>query len=427
MASQVIHTDITKFNLFLIYMDELLKNLYYNPLTGFQGLDKLYTKAKEVNKKITKKDVKEWLSTQETHQITQSEKKTKRQFNTIISPEIRNNFQMDIMYLPNPNKNKFKYLLTCIDVHSRKLFAEPIKNKNKEDALEAFQKIIKKSGKPVNLNVDAGGEFDNGEFKNFCDKNNIKIWMSNPLEENKNAIIERFHRTLRNLLLKYEIALKKPYITDLQTIIENYNNTEHKTIKSTPNDVWKGKEKNNQVVNYVVYDFKVGDKVRHANKKTAFEKASSTENFSRDIYTISRIDGNSYYLKNSSGYELKKKFKGFELKQAVGDGSANKYIDENKAIEKELRQTKKIEKELETTLNTKASKKQTFYEIEKILSPIVLNNEKYYQVKWKGYVNPTNEPRSQLFKDIKVQLTKFEKENNVKWIKKDGNLKVSMK
>ena len=325
-------------------MEKLLEELYYNPLTGFQGINKLYKKAKELNKKITLKFVKEWLEEQETQQITKEEKKTKRIYDTIISPSVRNNFQSDIMYLPNPSKNKFKYLLTTIDVYSRKAFVQPLKKKDAVDTLKGFQLILKKSGTPKNLNLDEGGEFDNKIFKDFAEKNNITLWFSNPQQENKNAIIERFHRTLRNMLLKYEIALKKPYINDIQTIVENYNNTEHKTIKTTPNLIWKGKEDNTQEVKNVVYDFKEGDRVRYAVKRSAFDKASSTEKYSRDVYTISRIYGKGYYLENKKGVELKKKYRGFELKHAVG-GDVKQI--EDKEEEKLKRNLKKEMKQLE--------------------------------------------------------------------------------
>ena len=79
-------------------MEEILTNLYYNPLTGFQGLDKLYKKAKAIDTNITKQKVKDWLKEQETEQITKQEKSTKHNYDSIISPEVGNNFQMDIMY-----------------------------------------------------------------------------------------------------------------------------------------------------------------------------------------------------------------------------------------------------------------------------------------------------------------------------------------
>lgn len=33
-------------------MEEILTNLYYNPLTGFQGLDKLDKKQKTINRRL---------------------------------------------------------------------------------------------------------------------------------------------------------------------------------------------------------------------------------------------------------------------------------------------------------------------------------------------------------------------------------------
>jgi hypothetical protein len=108
-------------------MEELFTDLYYNPKTGFTSRDKLYRRAKELDNNITLKIVKEFLNRQPTDQIT---KQTSRQkvFSSIISPSVRNNYQMDIFVLPNPTLNQgFKYLLTCIDVYSRFAFVK--KNK----------------------------------------------------------------------------------------------------------------------------------------------------------------------------------------------------------------------------------------------------------------------------------------------------------
>lgn len=327
-------------------MDALLQKLYYDPETGFQGLDKLYKKAKLIDSSITKKKVKEWLDQQETQQITSQQKKTKRVYSSIISPAIRNNFQLDIMYLPNSKSNRFSYLLTCIDVYSRKAFVFPMRNKNADTALDAFQKIMRLSGKPKNINLDAGGEFDNQIFKNFCETNKITLWISNPEAENKNAIIERFHRTLRGILLKYEVARKRPYIDDLNSLVNNYNNTYHKTIKATPNQVWNGEEPNKQNVNYVVYDFSLGDRVRHQVKQEAFTKASSSVKYSKEVYTISNIVGNAYYLTNKSGHELKKPFRGHELTKAVGEDTTSFYDKQNQANARKEKIEKALRREL---------------------------------------------------------------------------------
>ena len=48
-------------------IEQELRDLYYNPETGFQSAEKLYQKAKKEGiNNVSRKFVKEWLTTQET-------------------------------------------------------------------------------------------------------------------------------------------------------------------------------------------------------------------------------------------------------------------------------------------------------------------------------------------------------------------------
>ena len=63
--------------------------------------------------------------------------------------------------------------------------------------------------------------------------------------EIKSVIAERFIRTLKNKIYKYVTSLSKNvYIDKLDDIVNEYNNTYHRTIKMRPNDV-----KNNTYIN----------------------------------------------------------------------------------------------------------------------------------------------------------------------------------
>ena len=250
------------------------------------------------------------------------------------------------MNAPNPKQNKFKYLLTCIDVYSRKLFVEPIKSKATDNVIDAFRKIMKKAGIPQNLNTDAGKEFTNHKFKQLLDDNYINHFISNPEQDNKNAIVERVHRTLRNIILKYELSYKKPYINDLDKLVHNYNTTEHSTTEEKPNKIWKGKAQNNQEINKVEYDFKVNDTVRYLLKSTTFLKKSSNIKYSQSVYKIYKISGNSYYLQNiNTENNLNKPFRGHELLKVDGDDFTSKYDINNKKAQKQNK-TNKVLKSL---------------------------------------------------------------------------------
>ena len=47
--------------------EQELRNLYYDPMTGYQSRERLYQKAKEGGLNVNRREVKEWLETQDTY------------------------------------------------------------------------------------------------------------------------------------------------------------------------------------------------------------------------------------------------------------------------------------------------------------------------------------------------------------------------
>jgi hypothetical protein len=138
--------------------------------TGFSIIDNLYRIIKDDRDgdKITKAMVKEYLQNQPVYQITQPVKSNKV-FDTIVSPSLRNNYQMEIMNLPNSKSNKgYKYLLTCVYVYSRYAFCIPIKKKEGRVVFRAIKKLFEEHGKPNKLNTDDGSEFNYKPFRKYC-------------------------------------------------------------------------------------------------------------------------------------------------------------------------------------------------------------------------------------------------------------------
>ena len=90
--------------------------------------------------------------------------------------------------------------------------------------------------------------------------------------EGKSVVTERFMRTLKNKIYKYMTAISKNvYIDKLDDIVNEYNNTHHRTIEMKPADV----EDNTYIdfekeVNNKDPKFKVGDYVRISKYKNIF-------------------------------------------------------------------------------------------------------------------------------------------------------------
>ena len=158
-------------------------------------------------------------------------------------------------------KNKgIKYLLCAINLYSKYAFVIPLKDKKGISIVNAFNKIIKQSGKKTNkLWVDQGGEFFNNDFKKWLSDNDIIMYST--YNEGKSVVAERFIRTFKNKLYKQMTATGKNVYSDvLDDVVNKYNNTKHSTIKIKPIDVKNNKRVYIDEHNEKDSRFKLGDK-----------------------------------------------------------------------------------------------------------------------------------------------------------------------
>ena len=168
--------------------------------------------------------------------------------------------------------------------------------------------------------------------------------------EGKSVAAERFIRTIKNKIYKHMTSVSKTvYIDKLEDIINEYNNTKHRTTKMKPIDVKDniyidfGKEVNDNNPK-----FKVGDHVRISKYKIIFAKGY-TPNWSEEVFVIKKIKNTvswTYVIDDLNGKEITGTF-----------------------YEKELQ---KID--------------QQEFRIEKVIKK---NGDKLY-IKWKGYDNSFN-------------------------------------
>ena len=85
-------------------------------------------------------------------------------------------FQIDLVYMNKSWFNhNYKYLLTCVDVFSKKGDIIPLKDRNQDTVTDAFTKILNHMGIPKTICSDQGSEFKNETFQNLLDKHKIQI------------------------------------------------------------------------------------------------------------------------------------------------------------------------------------------------------------------------------------------------------------
>eukprot|EP00732_Lithocolla_globosa_P001718 Lithocolla_globosa_v1_NODE_925_length_3076_cov_153.246938.p1 type:complete len:340 gc:universal NODE_925_length_3076_cov_153.246938:2869-1850(-) len=274
--------------------EELISNTFYDPISGYVGSKKLYERLKD--KGVTLKEIKEWLANQE---VVQVNTKSSGPLGSFIPNYPLQQFQIDLVYIENKGLNKASYALTCIDTFSKMADVELMRNKTMDETVRAMKEIFRGMGIPEQIYCDEGSEFNNYKFRALCKENEIELILTL-----KHAtFIERFNRTLKEMISKYLQATKSKTITNiLPKVVKNYNSSYHSTIEMAPDQVNKKNE--HEVYNNILEKatiknrpiLRVGDKVRVQLKSKSFQKGYSPK-WSKTIHTVEKKDGR-YYIVN---------------------------------------------------------------------------------------------------------------------------------
>ena len=189
-----------------------------------------------------------------------------------------------------------KYMLNVVDVFTRYAWSRPLKSKSAIDTFAAFIDIVETSKrKPKSMWVDKGKEFYNSVFKKWMQQNDATMYST--YGESKSVIVERFNRTLKTAMWKQLTAMNsRRWIDILQSLVDNYNNRKHSTLKMTPREACEPQnyEKIKAIMDPKVTSkkgalrkskFKLGDIVRISRVKGIFEKGFYP-NWSREIFTV---------------------------------------------------------------------------------------------------------------------------------------------
>ena len=158
--------------------------------------------------------------------------------------------------------------------------------------------------------VDKGSGFYNSSVENWIKDNNIEMYSIH--NQGKSVATERFIRTLKTKIYKYMTSISiNAYIDILDDIVNEYNNTHHRTIKMKPVDAKDNTYLDSselcsiKKVNYKDPKFKVADHVRTSKYKNIFA-TGYTPNLS-EVFVIKKVKNGvpwTYVVNDLNGEEI---------------------------------------------------------------------------------------------------------------------------
>jgi len=347
--------------------DEILKKLYYDPKTGFCGINELVRKSGK-----SKEEVIKFLNSQDVFTL---HKPLRKKFprRKVYVHDIDQQWQADLVeMIPYHKENDgYRYLLTVIDIFSKYAWGIPIKFKNADEVVKAFNKIFKER-KPNKIQTDNGTEFYNQKVQNIFKDYNIDHFST--ISDLKASIVERFNRTLKEKMWRvFSYYDNKKWINIIDDLLKNYNNSLHSSIKMTPAEA--SDPRNKEIVHKNLFPenhkyvetsdsepeklkneskFDIGDKVRMSKNKTRLHKGY-TPNWTEEYFLICKIFDTDPYT--------------YSIVDRLGEDITGRYYDHDLAL---------------------YDKRDDIFKVEKIIKTRKKNGIKEHFVKWKGYPDKFN-------------------------------------
>ena len=245
-----------------------------------------------------KDEAKEWLRGEKTYTLHRPAISKFVRRPTVVAG-IGEQVQADLVDVTRLNRANggVKFLLTCIDVFSKRAWVFPLPNKKGSEVAEKVEALLN-DAKFRTMQTDKGKEFYNADVKRVLAAHGTTHFST---ENNtiKAAVVERFNRTLRDRIY-HHMTYKgtQEYVSVLPDIVVGYNDSYHETIGMSPNEVTRENQEEiwdrlNAGAHKRQWDaikprLEVGDTVRLSKARRVFTRGY-TPNWTTEVFRVSEV------------------------------------------------------------------------------------------------------------------------------------------
>ena len=132
--------------------ERLLAETFYNPQTGFGGVEQTYIAARLRDHTINRTEVRAFLAKQALRR-----RRKPHQVNSYVALVPRQEFQVDLLDMGDAAVRRYGFV--CIDIFTKKGACIPINRKLAPVTADALKRVFGELGYPTSIMCDEGGEF----------------------------------------------------------------------------------------------------------------------------------------------------------------------------------------------------------------------------------------------------------------------------
>ena len=300
-----------------------LQNTFYNARTTTKNPSVLAKRAG-----TTVKVAREFLKKQQAVQVTKQYTKPPPSAYAPTGAE-RGEYEGDVIFLKDYKglNSGRTAIFTILETNSRYVYARALTKATALKLKEAMMEILVQNAEDflkgviapiMKLRLDGGSEFKKG-FQKLCEEEGVEIERGSPGTHEQLARIDRFHRTLRQMIgSEFERTGTHKWFNSLDNIIYNYNHTPNRGLAAagdglSPSEIGPVKEeilrradlRRSALLRKKIdkLNIKPGDQVRLLRSRLNPKKYKKSEEhtFTNKVYKIIRRYGPNSFLVDVPG------------------------------------------------------------------------------------------------------------------------------
>ena len=224
---------------------QILKQLHDVPTAGHLGVTKTLSKLKEEFHWINcRRDVEDWCRRcEECAKRKGPQRKGKAPMKQYISGAPMERIAIDVLGPLPQSESGNKYVLVIADYFSKWTEAFPIPNQESKTIADVVvREFVCRYGVPGEIHSDQGRNFEAHLFSDMCQLLGINKTRTTPYRPQSDGMVERFNRTLENLLAKYVQANQKDWDRYIPFVMMAYRSATHESTGYSPSKLMFGRE-----------------------------------------------------------------------------------------------------------------------------------------------------------------------------------------
>ena len=297
-------------------INDIIIKFYKDPETGL-SINNTFKNLTKVGYKVTFRQIDNVIKNLDEYHKAKTYKEQKQLFLKTVT-DLMSTYQADTFFLKQHSKSKVKFV-ALINIETRRAYAYHVPNLNKKTIVEMFNNWltdIPNGQCPSVISSDLGSKFNSKDLYNWLEQKKIRLFYINKSDYKTSyatAIVDRFIRTTKEKPERYQkLNDTKSIVQAVNDIVEGYNNTTHRMLGKSPNEMTRAdveknaaeKRRHNDEVMQKSYDNIQNKTVGILNKKNIFDKGSKMK-LSRDSHDVVSSEGYNIKLDNDRSYPPK--------------------------------------------------------------------------------------------------------------------------